>query len=55
MSNELFLYWTNLAALQPVQLRYWLGKGQGNVMQCNNDKFREAYAAQVASRALYKK
>ena len=26
-----------------------------NVMQCNNDKFREAYAAQAASRALYKK
>jgi len=24
-------------------------------MECNNDKFREAYAAQAASRALYKK
>ena len=23
-------------------------------MQCNNDKFKEAYAAQAASRALYK-
>ena len=33
----------------------YLAKFTGDVMQCNNDKFREAYTAQTASRALYKK
>ena len=30
-------------------------KRDGNVMQCNNDKFRGAYAALAASRALCEK